>query len=270
MLGVVTNPTTTPSDVEMQRLAEQFGKGDTFHAHPGRRVLRPRRQAGARPDRPRPVLRRRRPGAHRLHPVRRVHDRLPARRQEHPHDELPLPRREERRRDPPADHGHRRASPQARAATRSAPCAPGAGSPGRPHLHRRPGRLLGRHLQHAEAAAPPARDEPAPHLTRGSATSPAPTPRLCSACAMTKPPARLHRGRRDHLVLAPGREHPHRAVPLRQGQQRHGPAEHASSPTAARRRHRWAQFLARDAAPPGRAAPARAAQVVRAGRSSCW
>jgi cholesterol oxidase len=34
MLGVVTNPTTTPSDVEMRRLAEQFGKGDTFHAAP--------------------------------------------------------------------------------------------------------------------------------------------------------------------------------------------------------------------------------------------
>ncbi len=34
MLGVVTNPTTTPSDLEMQRLAEQFGKGDTFHATP--------------------------------------------------------------------------------------------------------------------------------------------------------------------------------------------------------------------------------------------
>ncbi|MDT4915200.1 MAG: cholesterol oxidase [Pseudonocardiales bacterium] len=34
MLGVVPNPTTTPSDVEMQRLAEQFGKADTFHAAP--------------------------------------------------------------------------------------------------------------------------------------------------------------------------------------------------------------------------------------------
>lgn len=30
MLGVVTNPTITPSDIEMQRLAEQFGKGDTY------------------------------------------------------------------------------------------------------------------------------------------------------------------------------------------------------------------------------------------------
>jgi cholesterol oxidase len=34
MLGVVTNPTTTPSDLEMQRLADQFGKSDTFHATP--------------------------------------------------------------------------------------------------------------------------------------------------------------------------------------------------------------------------------------------
>jgi cholesterol oxidase len=34
MLGVVTNPTVTPSDIEMQRLAEQFGKADTFHMTP--------------------------------------------------------------------------------------------------------------------------------------------------------------------------------------------------------------------------------------------
>ena len=34
MLGVVTNPTVTPSDLEMQRLAEQFGKADTFHMTP--------------------------------------------------------------------------------------------------------------------------------------------------------------------------------------------------------------------------------------------
>jgi cholesterol oxidase len=34
MLGVVTNPTVTPSDLEMQRLADQFGKADTFHMTP--------------------------------------------------------------------------------------------------------------------------------------------------------------------------------------------------------------------------------------------
>ena len=34
MLGVVTNPTMTRSDVEMKRLADQFGKGHTFHLTP--------------------------------------------------------------------------------------------------------------------------------------------------------------------------------------------------------------------------------------------
>jgi cholesterol oxidase len=34
MLGVVTNPSTTPSDVEMQRLADQFGKADTYRPTP--------------------------------------------------------------------------------------------------------------------------------------------------------------------------------------------------------------------------------------------
>ena len=34
MLGVVTNPTVTPSDLEMQRLADQFGKSDTYHPTP--------------------------------------------------------------------------------------------------------------------------------------------------------------------------------------------------------------------------------------------
>ncbi|MGH8961029.1 MAG: FAD-dependent oxidoreductase [Jatrophihabitantaceae bacterium] len=34
MLGVVTNPTMTPSDLEMKRLATQFGKADTFHQTP--------------------------------------------------------------------------------------------------------------------------------------------------------------------------------------------------------------------------------------------
>jgi cholesterol oxidase len=34
MLGVVTNPSMTPSDVQMQRLAEQFGRGGTFGPTP--------------------------------------------------------------------------------------------------------------------------------------------------------------------------------------------------------------------------------------------
>ncbi|MEO6502644.1 MAG: GMC family oxidoreductase [Jatrophihabitantaceae bacterium] len=34
MLGVVTNPTMTPADVQMKRLAEQFGAGNTFRLTP--------------------------------------------------------------------------------------------------------------------------------------------------------------------------------------------------------------------------------------------
>ncbi|MGN6607884.1 MAG: FAD-dependent oxidoreductase [Jatrophihabitans sp.] len=34
MLGVVQNPTVTPADVEMQKLAATFGKADTYHATP--------------------------------------------------------------------------------------------------------------------------------------------------------------------------------------------------------------------------------------------
>ena len=50
---------------------------------------------------------------------------------------------------------------------------------------------------------------------------------------MAEPQRRLHERRRHHLVLAPGREHAHRAGALRQGQQRDGPAEHRAD----RRRH---------------------------------
>ena len=68
--------------------------------HPGRRLLR-----RARSDRPRPLLRWRGPGPHRLHQVRLLHGRLPLRREEHPGQELPPLRREAR---------SRRSSPGAR------------------------------------------------------------------------------------------------------------------------------------------------------------
>ena len=93
MLGVVTNPTFTDADRIMKEVADDMGVGDTFvptpvgvffgadgEKTPGKTVARP-------------VLRRRGPGAHRLHRVRLVHDRLPVRRQEHPGEELPGARR---------------------------------------------------------------------------------------------------------------------------------------------------------------------------------
>ena len=40
MLGVVTNPTMTPSDEVMQQVADEMGVGDTFRRDAGRRALR--------------------------------------------------------------------------------------------------------------------------------------------------------------------------------------------------------------------------------------
>ena len=73
----------------------------------GRRVLR----RGPRRDVARPVLRRRRARAHRLPRVRRVHDRLPPRRQEHPRDELPRAGRAGGRDGAPGDDGAHGPSP---------------------------------------------------------------------------------------------------------------------------------------------------------------
>ena len=63
---------------------------------------------------------------------------------------------------------------------------------------------------------------------------------------------RLHQGRGHHVVVPPRRPHPHRARPLRQGQQRHGHADHR-----ARRRRRQARGRSpgcRGDPPPGDAA----------------
>ncbi len=85
----------TPSDAVMRTVAQRLGVDGHLPPHPGRRLLRHPRRA-----RPRPLLRRRRSRPHRLHPLRRVHDRLPPRRQEQPRPHLPPPRRAARRPDP--------------------------------------------------------------------------------------------------------------------------------------------------------------------------
>ncbi len=72
MLGVVKNPTFTDADRIMKEVAEEMGVGDTFTPHAGRRVLRGGGRGGedARQDGAGPLLRRCRPGPHRLHRVR--------------------------------------------------------------------------------------------------------------------------------------------------------------------------------------------------------
>ena len=71
-------------------------------AYAVRSVLRRARQDGARP-----VLRRCRARPHRLHPLRRLHDRMPRRRQEHVDEELPVVRGEEGSGDHPRATGGR-------------------------------------------------------------------------------------------------------------------------------------------------------------------
>ena len=90
----------------------------------------------------RPVLRRRGPRAHRLHRLRPLHGRLPAQRQEHAAEELPLARRARRGDDHARAHGRRH--PAARRA-------------------RRLGRLRGHDGAHRRVAAP---RPPRPHRAR--------------------------------------------------------------------------------------------------------
>ena len=105
MLGVVQNPLRTPSDEVMEKVATEMGVAHTFHPTPvGVFFGGPGQEPGT--EVARPVLRRRRPRPEHLRRLRRLHDRLPAQRQEHPGQELPLPRRAERRPGAAAHDGH--------------------------------------------------------------------------------------------------------------------------------------------------------------------
>ncbi len=179
MLGVVENPLRTPSDEVMEKVAGEMGVAETFHPTPvgvffgtgdqapGETVADPY-FGGAGPER------------QAVHRLRRVHDRLSAPRQEHPAEELPLPRRAGRRRRPPADHRHPGPPSRAVAATRSTPAGRRPSSRAGPPPRRSPPSTW---------SSPPLRSAPRscctgsrPRATcrssaTGSATSPAPTPR---------------------------------------------------------------------------------------------
>ena len=114
----------------------RHGRGTHLLADPRGGLLRRR----TRRPRAGPLLRRRRSRAGRLHPVRRMHDRVPSQRQEHVAQELPGTRGEERcRRVPPHHRDHPAAAPGRRlrgrhGEDRSDP------RPRQADLHRRPGR----------------------------------------------------------------------------------------------------------------------------------
>ena len=178
------NPLRTPADEVMEQVAERDGRRRHLPPHPGGRLLRrSRRRAG--PDGGRPVLRRCRARPVGVHRLRRVHDRLPPQRQEHPGQELPLPRRAERRPGPAAHDGHPGRAPHHGGGydvhVRFTKAKTGRTS-ARRVLHRRagrPGRVL---AGHPAAAAPDARRGAPPRTSRrGSGTSRAPTPSRSSA-----------------------------------------------------------------------------------------
>src|SRR4029450_8361129 len=113
MMGVVRYP-YMPTDVDraIQQVAIDIGRAETHNKAPvGVYFGTP----GVEADEPyfvgvgraRPVLRRRRPAAHRLHLLRQLQQRLRPQRQEQAHDQLPLPRRAARRADPRATRGIR-------------------------------------------------------------------------------------------------------------------------------------------------------------------
>ena len=239
----------------------------------GRRLLRRPRRPGRRAGR-RPLLRRRRAGPQRLPQLRRVHDRVPAQRQEHPGQELPPPRRAGRRGGPPADHGDARPAPRRRRLRGHAPAGPrpscrGGTWPPRRSPPTRSSSPRPRSARRSCSTSSRARATCRASAT-GSACSPAPTPRRSSARWPPTRPIDYSRGRRDHVVVAPRRGHPHRAVPLRPRLQRDG--AHADGAGRRHPRHlAGAHLAARSCGPSGaRRWTSTTSGTGRSARSSRW
>ena len=92
MLGATPSEVLVETDRLLKEVADEMGRGHTFHRATVGRLFRRGGRDGARP-----LLRRRRSRADGLHALRRMHGRLPIRRQEHARQELPVARREARR-----------------------------------------------------------------------------------------------------------------------------------------------------------------------------
>ena len=223
-----------------------------------------------------PVLRRRGPGAHRLHALRALHGRLPGRRQEHAAQELPLVRREARR---------RRSAPSARSST-SARSARADGSEGYEIVTERSGAWLRKRRQRL------------PRARRRLAAGALGTNKLLQRC-------RLHGGlpnvsdrlgelvrTNSEAILAvtlpegaigdmtkrvaitsldlPRRPHAHRDRQLRPRRRRDAACSTRCWSATARKRHAAAEVGRGDAAPPGPGASRCSTRAAgRATRSSC-
>ena len=103
MLGVQTVPFDSVNQQLIREMAQHFGTAESFSSHTLRGLLRRSEQEGRRS-----LLRRRGPRPDGMHEMRRLHGRLPRRGEEHAGEELPLVRREARRRRLARTRGRRR------------------------------------------------------------------------------------------------------------------------------------------------------------------
>ena len=194
MLGVVAYDEDDPADDLLREFAREIGVEDTYaktrvgvllDGEPGETVPDPF-FGGAGPDRDR------------LHALRALHGRLPARRQEHAGQELPVARRARGRRGPArsarSSTSSRSAPPTAPRATRSPPsipargCAAAAGRSPRAASSSRPAR-----------SAPTSCSPPASCTARCRALSRPPRRRSCARTPRRSSPSRCRQARRTSI-----------------------------------------------------------------------
>ena len=248
MLGVATYDEDDPADDYLREYAEEIGVGRDVRQDARRRV-----PGRARRDRPGPVLRRRRAGPHRLPALRALHGRLPARRQEHAGQELPVVRGARGRADHARAHGRRHPAARRRRATPSRASAPGAWVREQRRTQTARGRRRRRRRARHEPAAGGVQAQrlAAEALDRASASWCARTREAILAVTLPEGRARRDPPRGDHRLDLPRPRHAHRDRRLRRA-----PATAMSRPLHAADRRRHADHAAAEARRRGRAQPA--------------
>ena len=219
-----------------------MGVGDTFHPTPvGVFFGGP----GAAPGQRWPTRSSAAPGpdAQDLPRLRRLHDRLPPQRQEHPGQELPLPRRAARRRGRSRSRPSPGSGPRRAAGTTCTCRSPGEAGPAyaAARVTAEPGGVRRRLARHPAAAAPAQAtratcrrlSDRLGELTRTNSES------IVGAIAPPTPRSTTASGVAITSSLPPRRRHPHRAGPLRPRLATSWGCCRPCSPTATATQPRW-------------------------------
>ena len=232
MLGMQRVPHASDGQALLREMAEHFGVGETFtrtscavyFGAPGVTV----------PD---PYFGWRRPGSDGLPEVRRVHGRLPDRRQEHAGEELPLVRRAARSRGDPRARGDRHPAGwrggRVRGLRGRFPASRRLGAAARAELPCRRSRRVGGRPRHQRVARPlraAGRSAPAQLSTRASGAH---QQRIAACGDVARRLAQAVERCGDQCEFPPGPGHTHRIRHLRQACRRAVRADHATD----RQRH---------------------------------